>query len=103
MSKFAIALGAILLVAAAPPKLDPDTAAWWATTAQLSNDGMEGRDTGSPAFEHAAQLVASKFAAAGLKPAGRMAAGSSAFRCTRWRSCGRRSASAIARCDFCMT
>ncbi len=31
---------------------------------------MEGRDTGSPAYERAAQLVASKFAAAGLKPAG---------------------------------
>src|SRR6185312_12501565 len=50
--------------------LDPDTAAWWATTAQLSNDAMEGRDTGSPAYARAARLVASKFAAAGLKPAG---------------------------------
>jgi hypothetical protein len=70
MSKVAIAFAAILLVAAAPPKLDPDTATWWATTAQLSNDAMEGRDTGSPAYERAAKLVASKFAAAGLKPAG---------------------------------
>jgi hypothetical protein len=59
------------LVAAAPaPKLDPDTAAWWRTTAQLSNDAMEGRDTGSPAYMRAARLVASKFAALGLKPAG---------------------------------
>jgi len=31
---------------------------------------MEGRDTGSAAYERAARLVASKFAAAGLKPAG---------------------------------
>ena len=69
--RFALPVAALLLMGAAPtPKLDPDTAAWWATTAQLSNDSMEGRDTGSPAFERAARLVASKFAAAGLKPAG---------------------------------
>jgi len=54
----------------AQPKLDPDTAAWWSKTSQLSNDGMEGRDTGSAAYERAARLVADKFAAAGLKPAG---------------------------------
>ena len=68
-------IGAALLLGAAPspaqpPKLDPDTASWWATTAQLSNDAMEGRDTGSAAYERAARLVASKFAAAGLRPAG---------------------------------
>jgi hypothetical protein len=68
--KLACAAAALALIGAAPPKLDADTAAWWATTAQLSNDRMEGRDTGSPAYERAAQLVASKFAAAGLKPAG---------------------------------
>jgi hypothetical protein len=55
---------------AAPANLDADTKSWWATTAELSNDSMEGRDTGSPAYERAAQLVASKFEAAGLKPAG---------------------------------
>lgn len=60
----------LLLIGAAPPKLDPDTAAWWSTTAQLSNDSMEGRDTGSAAYERAARLVAAKFGAAGLKPAG---------------------------------
>jgi hypothetical protein len=65
-----VALAGLLSLAAAPPKLDPDTAAWWATTAQLSNDKMEGRDTGSPAYERAARLVASRFQAAGLKPAG---------------------------------
>jgi hypothetical protein len=64
-------LAAVLLVGAVPtPKLDPDTAAWWPTTAQLSNDAMEGRDTGSPAYLRAAELVAAKFRAAGLKPAG---------------------------------
>lgn len=66
----ALALAALLLTAAAPARLDPDTRAWWATTAELSNDGMEGRDTGSAAYERAAHLVARKLAAAGLKPAG---------------------------------
>jgi len=69
--KYPLALAAIVLIGAAPsPKLDPDTAAWWATTAQLSSDAMEGRDTGSPAYLRAAELVAGKFRAAGLKPAG---------------------------------
>ena len=63
-------LTTLALTAAAPPKLDPDTAAWWSTTAQLSNDSMEGRDTGSAAYDRAARLVAAKFEAAGLKPAG---------------------------------
>jgi hypothetical protein len=64
------ATAAILLTGAAPSKLDPDTASWWATTGQLSNDSMEGRDTGSAAYLRAAKLVAAKFEAAGLKPAG---------------------------------
>ncbi|WP_308517805.1 M28 family peptidase [Sphingomonas flavescens] len=68
--RVALTLSALSLIAAAPPKLDPDTRAWWATTAELSNDSMEGRDTGSAAYERAARLVARKFAAAGLKPAG---------------------------------
>ncbi len=62
---------AFLLVGAAPqPKLDPDTRSWWALTADLSSDAMAGRDTGSPAYDRAARLVASRFQAAGLKPAG---------------------------------
>jgi peptidase M28-like protein len=67
---FAVVAAALLVAAAPQPRLDPDTVAWWATTAQLSNDSMEGRDTGSPAYLRAAKLVAAKFAAAGLKPAG---------------------------------
>jgi len=51
-----------------PP--DPDTRAWWDITAELSNDAMEGRDTGSPDYERAAQVVAARFAAAGLRPLG---------------------------------
>ena len=66
----AAAAGAALMGASTAPKMDADTVAWWATTAQLSNDSMEGRDTGSPAYLRAAKLVAAKFQAAGLKPAG---------------------------------
>jgi hypothetical protein len=68
--KLSIAVVALMTIGAAQPKLDPDTAAWWRTTAQLSNDSMEGRDTGSAAYLRAAKLVAAKFEAAGLKPAG---------------------------------
>jgi hypothetical protein len=49
---------------------DPDTLAWWHTTEALSNDSMEGRDTGSAAYLRAADMVAARFKAAGLQPAG---------------------------------
>ena len=49
---------------------DPDTRAWWHTTEALSSDAMEGRDTGSPAYGRAAELVAHRFKDAGLQPAG---------------------------------
>jgi len=49
---------------------DPDTKAWWHTTEDLSNDGMEGRDTGSAAYQRAADYVAQRFKKAGLQPAG---------------------------------
>jgi Peptidase family M28 len=49
---------------------DTDTLAWWHTTVALSNDGMEGRDTGSAAYQRAADYVANRFKAAGLTPAG---------------------------------
>jgi Zn-dependent M28 family amino/carboxypeptidase len=47
---------------------DRDTLAWWHTTETLSGDDMEGRDTGSPAYQRAADYVAKRFAAAGLQP-----------------------------------
>lgn len=53
-----------------PQKPDAATAAWWAQTVALSNDSMEGRDTGSEAYERAAKYVAAQFQSAGLKPAG---------------------------------
>ncbi|HTW48249.1 MAG TPA: hypothetical protein VMD92_09880, partial [Acidobacteriaceae bacterium] len=49
---------------------DADTKAWWHTTEFLSSDAMEGRDTGSAAYQRAADYVAKRFAAAELKPAG---------------------------------
>ena len=49
---------------------DADTLAWWHTTVALSNDAMEGRDTGSAAYQRAADYVANRFKAAGLAPAG---------------------------------
>jgi hypothetical protein len=49
---------------------DADTKAWWSIAETLSSDAMEGRDTGSPAFHRAALVVAERFKAAGLKPAG---------------------------------
>jgi len=55
---------------AAPPIADADIRAWWATTSYLSSDAFEGRDTGSPGHARAAQAVAERFRAAGLKPAG---------------------------------
>lgn len=53
-----------------PAGVDADTAAWWSITGDLSGDDMEGRDTGSPGHDRAAQYVQERFAAAGLKPAG---------------------------------
>jgi len=49
---------------------DPDTRAWFQITEALSSDAMEGRDIGSPGYDRAAAIVAAKFKAAGLKPAG---------------------------------
>jgi len=56
-------------------KPTPATAAWWAQTTDLSNDAMEGRDTGTEAYERAARLVAQRFQSYGLKPVGESAAG----------------------------
>jgi len=60
----------LLVTIAAAPVRDADTEAWWRTTAALSNDGMEGRDTGSAGYDRAAALVAERLGAAGVRPAG---------------------------------
>src|SRR5271170_2869077 len=51
-------------------KPDAATQAWWNQTVALSNDKMEGRDTGTEAYERAAKYVADQFQSAGLRPAG---------------------------------
>ncbi len=56
-----------VLAQQAPP---PAAARWWHETTALANDFMEGRDTGTEAYERAAKYVAANFAASGLKPAG---------------------------------
>jgi Zn-dependent M28 family amino/carboxypeptidase len=43
---------------------------WWAHIEALANDGMEGRNTGSPGHKRAADYVAAQFQKAGLEPAG---------------------------------
>ena len=49
---------------------DAETRAWWDLTAALSNDSMEGRDTGSAGYNRAAALVAERWRRVGLRPAG---------------------------------
>ena len=53
-----------------PRSVDADTRAWWNLTSVLSSDSMEGRDTGSPGYQRAANVVAKRLAAAGVKPLG---------------------------------
>jgi hypothetical protein len=62
----------LLLTAAAHAQQTPTPAAapWWSITTDLANDSMQGRDTGSEAYERAAKYVADHFKADGLKPAG---------------------------------
>jgi hypothetical protein len=63
-------LSSLPATAQSSKKPDAATAAWWAQTVALSNDSMEGRDTGTEAYERAAKYVADQFQSAGLKPAG---------------------------------
>lgn len=68
--RYLVPLLASAAAAGAPVIRDADTRAWLATTAALSGDAMEGRDTGSAGYARAAALVAARFKAAGLKPGG---------------------------------
>jgi len=43
---------------------------WWADVSALADDGMEGRLTGSPGYDRAAQYVIRRLKEEGLKPAG---------------------------------
>src|SRR5438477_2292852 len=48
---------------------DAASSRWWMHVQALANDGMEGRNTGSPAHKRAALYVADEFRQAGLEPA----------------------------------
>ena len=53
------------------PALAADAASqWWADVSALADDGMEGRLTGSPGYDRAAQYVIGRLKEEGLKPAG---------------------------------
>src|SRR5262245_50168143 len=47
-----------------------DQKRWWAHVEALANDGMAGRNTGSPEHQRAAEYVSAAFQRAGLDPAG---------------------------------
>lgn len=55
--------------AQAPSRKDVGTQ-WWNHVKVLADDNMEGRDTGSPGFQRAAEYVVSKLTESGLQPAG---------------------------------
>ena len=59
------------LLALPIPALAADAASqWWADVSALADDGMEGRLTGSPGHDRAAQYVIGRLKEEGLKPAG---------------------------------
>ncbi|MGA2212716.1 MAG: M28 family peptidase [Bryobacteraceae bacterium] len=64
---------AVLLVAAlslAATEPNDATRRWWRYITYLANDSMEGRDTGSAAYQRAARYVAAEFERSGVQPAG---------------------------------
>src|SRR5438270_509788 len=70
---FLIATAIALLTAIHTPAQTGSSAAaarWWSHVQALANDGMEGRNTGSPGHKRAAEYVAAQFKKAGLEPAG---------------------------------
>lgn len=69
----ALAVAVVLGIAVAAQQARPaggTSDRWWGHVSALANDGMEGRNTGSPAHKRAAEYVASMFHEAGLEPAG---------------------------------
>lgn len=51
-------------------ELETEGQAWWAHVEKLAADDMEGRFTGTPGYQRAADYVAERFRAYGLEPAG---------------------------------
>jgi hypothetical protein len=67
LNRIAICCVSATLLATEP---NDATKRWWAHVVALANDGMEGRDTGSPGYLKAEHYVVTQFEKAGLKPAG---------------------------------
>ncbi|MBZ9648950.1 M28 family metallopeptidase [Sphingobium sp. 3R8] len=71
LSLFALPLLATIAAAPVHAEGEGDAGArWWAHVQALANDGMEGRGTGTPGYDRAADYVIAQFKALGLKPAG---------------------------------
>ncbi|MGD0438396.1 MAG: M28 family peptidase, partial [Bryobacteraceae bacterium] len=66
------ATAALLVAALALAATEPNDATrrWWRYITYLANDSMEGRDTGSAAYQRAARYVAAEFERSGVQPAG---------------------------------
>lgn len=64
-----LALG-LLAIADAPAIAQDRAARWWSHVEALASDANEGRATGSPGYDRAADYVIGQFRALGLKPAG---------------------------------
>src|SRR6218665_1253216 len=65
------ALGSVAFAQTSAPAPQSERAkAWWATVSTLAADDMEGREAGSAGHRRASDLVARRFAALGLEPAG---------------------------------
>src|SRR5437868_14319722 len=65
-----LAFAATAAVAQPPAPQSGRARAWWATVSTLAADDMEGREAGSAGHRRASDLVARRFAALGLQPAG---------------------------------
>jgi hypothetical protein len=60
-----------LLGLAVPAAAQQDAGArWWSHVQAIANDGMEGRGTGTPGYDRAADYVIGQLKALGLRPAG---------------------------------
>src|SRR5262249_9631114 len=64
-----VRIAALICVLAIFP-VHADQKRWWSHVEALANDGMAGRNTGSPEHQKAAAYVATAFQRAGLEPAG---------------------------------
>lgn len=63
---FAFAL--LVVAVAAPLRAESRAERWWSHVATLADDAMEGRRSGTPGYQRAADYVAAQLASAGLKP-----------------------------------